>query len=114
MARHRRRPRTNISTIRRKGVDVNLNENPIFITQKRLTHRTGVLAPVLIAALIGLSLLAGLIAYLTDPGAFNFRSPQEAGKVYYGFVVGVEILVLVIGGFSKISRTLADERKSGL
>ena len=93
---------------------MNLSENPIFITQKRLTHRAGVLAPVLIAALIGLSLLAGLIAYLADPQDFNFHSPQEAGKVFYGWIIGVEILVLVIGGFSKISRTLAEERKAGL
>lgn len=91
-----------------------LSDNPIFITQKRLTHRTGVLAAVLIAALIGLSLLTGLIAYLTDPQNFDFHSSQEAGKTFYGFVIGVEILVLVVGGFSKISRTLAEERKSGL
>jgi hypothetical protein len=93
---------------------VNIFENPIFITQKRLAHRAGVLAPILIAALIGLSLLSGLIAYLADPGDFSFRSPQEAGKVFYGWTIGVEILLLVIGGFSKISRTLAEERKAGL
>ena len=93
---------------------MNISENPIFITQKRLTHRAGVLAAVLIAALIGLSLLSGLIAYLADPQDFNFRSPQEAGKIFYGWTIGVEILVLVIGGFSKISRTLAEERKAGL
>ncbi len=91
-----------------------LSENPIFITQKRLTHRTGVLAPVLIAALIGLSLLAGLIAYLANPKDFNFKSPQEAGQIFYGWIIGIEILVLVIGGFSKISRTLSEERKAGL
>jgi hypothetical protein len=34
--------------------------------------------------------------------------------MFYGWTIGVEILVLVIGGFSRISRTLADERKSGL
>ena len=93
---------------------MNLTENPIFLTQKRLTHRAGVLAPILIAALIGLSLLSGLIAYLADPRDFNFHSPQSAGKVFYGWVIGVEILVLVIGGFSKISRVLADDRKAGL
>lgn len=92
-----------------------LSENPIFITQNRLTHRTGVLAPILIAALIGLSLLSGLIAYLADPLNFSdFHSAQEAGKMFYGWIIGVEILVLVIGGFSKISRTLAEERKAGL
>jgi hypothetical protein len=93
---------------------VKLFDNPIFITQRRLMHRAGVLAPILIAALIGLSLLAGLIAYLADPMDFNFNSPQDAGKVFYGWIIGVEILVLVIGGFSKISRTLAEERKAGL
>ena len=93
---------------------MNLTENPIFLTQKRLTYRAGVLAAILIAALIGLSLLSGLIAYLADPLAFNFHSPQEAGKMFYGWVIGVEILALVIGGFSKISRVLADDRKAGL
>jgi hypothetical protein len=93
---------------------VNITENPIFLTQKRLTYRAGVLAAVLIAALIGLSLLSGLIAYLADPGDFGFQSPQEAGKIFYGFVIGVEILVLVLGGFSKISKVLADDRKAGL
>jgi hypothetical protein len=93
---------------------VNITENPIFLTQKRLTHRTGVLAAILIAALIGLSLLSGLIAYLAAPSDFNFRSPQEAGKMFYGWVIGLEIAVLVIGGFSKISKVLADDRKAGL
>jgi hypothetical protein len=93
---------------------VSLNDNPIFLTQKRLVHRGGVLAAILIAALIGLSLLSGLIAYLADPINFNFHSPQEAGKMFYGWTIGVEILVLVIGGFSRISNTLGNERKAGL
>ncbi len=93
---------------------MNITENPIFLTQRRLTHRVGVLAAILIAALIGLSLLSGLIAYLAAPHDFDFHSPQEAGKMFYGWVIGVEILVLVIGGFSKISRVLADDRKAGL
>ena len=93
---------------------MNIAENPIFLTQKRLTYRAGVLAAILIAALIGLSLLSGLIAYLADPRDFNFQSPQFAGKVFYGWIIGVEILVLVIGGFSKISKVLADDRKAGL
>jgi hypothetical protein len=94
---------------------VKLFENPIFITQKRLVHRTGVLSPILIAALVGLSLLSGLIAYLADPLNFpDFHSPQEAGKMFYGWTIGVEILVLVIGGFSRISNSLANERKAGL
>src|ERR1700722_5437548 len=68
----------------------------------------------MIAALIGLSLLAGLIAYLADPLNFNFRSLQEAGKVFYGWTIGVEILVLVIGGFNHISNVLVNEPKAGL
>ena len=91
-----------------------LSDNPIFITQKRLVHRAGVLAAILIAALIGISLLSGLIAYLADPLNFSFRSAQEAGKVFYGWTIGVEILVLVVGGFSRISNVLANERKAGL
>src|SRR5450755_3031396 len=113
MARRRRRPRTNLFAIRREGADVNLNDNPIFLTQKRLVHRAGVLAAVLIAALIGASLLSGLIAYLTEPLNFNFHTPQEAGKMFYGWVIGIEILVLVIGSFSRISNTLANEREAG-
>ena len=93
---------------------MNLTDNPIFLTQKRLTHRAGVLAAALIAALVGLSLLSGLIAYLAAPHDFDFHSPQEAGKMFYGWTIGVEILVLVLGGFSKISRVLADDRKAGL
>ncbi len=94
---------------------MNLSDNPIFLTQKRLVHRGGVLAAILIAALIGVSLLSGLIAYLADPLNFpDFHSPHEAGKMFYGWTIGVEILVLVIGGFSKISRTLVEERKAGL
>jgi hypothetical protein len=93
---------------------VSLADNPIFLTQKRLTHRAGVLAAVLIAALIGLSLLSGLIAYLAAPLDFDFRSSREAGKLFYGWVIGVEVLVLILGGFGKISRVLADDRKAGL
>lgn len=52
-----------------------LFENPIFLTQKRIVHRGGVLAAILIATLVGLSLLAGLIAYLTNPIKINFQSP---------------------------------------
>jgi len=94
---------------------VNLNDNPIFLTQKRLVHRGGVLAAILIAALIGASLLSGLIAYLADPENFpSIRSPQDAAKNFYGITIAVEILVLIVGGFSRISRALADERKAGL
>src|SRR5208283_1767051 len=61
-----------------------------------------------------LSLLSGLIAYLADPRDFGFSSPQDAGRMFYGWTIGVEILVLVIGGFSRISQALANERKAGL
>ena len=94
---------------------MNLNDNAVFLTQRRLVHRGGVLAAILIALLVGLSLLSGLIAYLADPIDFpGFKSPQEAGKIFYGWTIGVEILVLIVGGFSRISRALADERKAGL
>ena len=91
-----------------------LFENPIFLTHKRLVHRGGVLAAILIAALIGFSLLAGLVSYLAEPDDFHFSSPQEAGKTFFGWTIGAEILVLVIGGFSRIARALADDRKAGL
>ena len=93
---------------------MNLNNNPIFLTQKRLVHRAGVLAAILIAALIGLSLLSGLIAYLIAPQDFDFRTPQEAGKVFYALVIGVEILVLILGGASRIALALGNDRKAGL
>jgi hypothetical protein len=93
---------------------VKLFENPIFLTHKRLVHRGGVLAAILIAALIGFSLLAGLVSYLAEPNDFHFSSPQDAGKMFYGWTIGVEILVLVVGGFSRVARALADDRKAGL
>ncbi len=93
---------------------MNLFENPIFITQKRLVHRGGVMAAILIAALLGLSLLAGLIAYLSSPISFGFDTSQIAGKVFYGWVIGIEIVVLVMGGFGRISRAIAEDRKAGL
>ena len=79
---------------------MNLNDNPIFLDAKTPRASRGVLAAILIAALIGLSLLSGLIAYLAEPQDFGFHSSQEAGKMFYGWTIGVEILVLIIGGFS--------------
>jgi hypothetical protein len=114
MAQRGRRSGANFPAIRSQGIDVKLFENPVFLTQKRLTHRVGVLAAVLIAALIGLSLLSGQIAYLTSSDGITFSSSQEAGKVFYGWVLGLEILILIMGGFSRTARTLADERKSGI
>ncbi|HXE42269.1 MAG TPA: hypothetical protein VN516_04510, partial [Candidatus Baltobacteraceae bacterium] len=94
---------------------MSLKDNPIFLTQKRLVHRGGVLAAILIAALVGFSLLSGVIAYLADPLDFSsFHSSRDAGKTFYGWTVGIEILVLVVGAFSRISNTLVNERKAGL
>src|ERR1039458_5049503 len=99
MARRRRRSGTNFSAIRRQGADVKLSENPIFLTHKRLVHRSGVLAAVLIAALIGFSLFLGLAESLREEVRFNsFNSQAEAGKTFYGWTMSVEILVLIIGG----------------
>ena len=90
-----------------------LFENPIFITQCRLVRRTGVLAAAFIAGLVGFCLLLGFavslhVAIIMKGGA------GEIGKFYYGWIVGLEILVLVLGGFSRIARALADDRKAGL
>jgi hypothetical protein len=118
MAQRGRRPGTDIFTIRRQGVDVKLSENPIFITHKRIVHRSGVLAAVLIAAMIGFCLLLGLWANLhtalIHPEYAHHETPQETGKGFYGWAIGLEILVLVVGGFSRIARVLADDRKAGL
>jgi hypothetical protein len=94
---------------------MNLSDNPIFLTQKRLVHRGGVLAAILIAALIGGSLLAGLISYVANPIHFNsFSTVLDAGEMFYGWTIGVEILVLVIGSAARITTVLANERKAGL
>ncbi len=87
--------------------------NPIFITQRRLVHRAGVLAAAFIAGLIGFCLLLGFAGTLHGPFATQ-RGAGEIGKFYYGWIVGLEILVLVLGGFSRIARALADDRKAGL
>jgi hypothetical protein len=84
---------------------VKIADNPIFLTQKRLVHRAGVMAAVLIAAILGGCLLAGLMAS---------TSPPRAGRMYYGWALGLEFLVLVWGAFGRVSRTLADDRKAGL
>jgi hypothetical protein len=94
-----------------------LSDNPIFITRKRLVHRNGVLAAALIAVLIGFCLLLGLMESLRElgePGFHNFKTPQAAGKAFYGWIVGLEILVIVIGGFTAVSRALTEDRKAGL
>ncbi len=95
-----------------------LSENPIFITHKRIVHRGGVLAAVLIAAMVGFCLLLGLWANLhSDLIHQRYGLPettQQTGKSFYGWVIGLEILVLVVGGFSRIARVLSDDRKAGL
>jgi hypothetical protein len=94
---------------------MNLNDNPIFLTQKRLVHRGGVLAAILIAALIGGCLLAGLISCVVNPYNFNsFGTVKDAGEMFYGWVISVEILVLIVGSASRITNVLANERKAGL
>lgn len=93
---------------------MSLSDNPIFLTQKRLVHRGGVLAAVLIAALIGLSLLSGLIAFLANPAIFNFHSLDEAGKVFYAWMLGIEGLILTFGVSLRVSRVLSEDRKAGL
>ena len=89
---------------------MNLFANPIFITQKRLVHRAGVLAPVLIALLIGLSMLAAFI----NQCSLHPDKRAEWGHDYYAWVLGIQAAVLVVGGFSRVSRTLVDERRAGL
>ncbi len=93
---------------------MNLFENPIFLTQKRLVHRGGVLAAIIIAGLLGLSLLCGLIAHLANPVAFRVDSPESAGRMFYVWIVVTEGIILILGGFSRVSRALADDRKAGL
>ncbi|HEV2691471.1 MAG TPA: hypothetical protein VG347_01095, partial [Verrucomicrobiae bacterium] len=92
-----------------------LSENPIFLTHKRLVHRGGVLAAVLIAGMVGLSLLLGLVEKLREQSQYPYSlSPQSSGKDFYGWIIGIEILVLVVGGFSRVSRALTEDRKAGL
>jgi hypothetical protein len=93
---------------------VKLSENPIFLTHKRLVHRAGVLAAMLIAGLVGFSLLLGLIHGLEDDQWRPNHTPQESGRAVYGWIIGIEILVLVIGGFSRVARVVSDDRKAGL
>ena len=90
-----------------------LFENPIFITQRRIVHRAGVLAAALIAGLIGLCLLLGFAGSSHSPFA-NHQPPADIGKEYYGWIVGLEIVVLVLGGFSRVSRAISEDRKAGL
>ena len=91
-----------------------LFENPIFLTQKRLIHRAGVVAPVFVVLLIGLSMLASLGYELALGTVVERSSIDETGRAYYAWLLVVQALVLVVGGFSRISRTLVEERRAGL
>jgi hypothetical protein len=92
---------------------VRLVDNPVFVTHKRLALRAGLLAPALIAALVGACLLAGLIAILADRSGFHF-SPEEAGRTFYGWIVAIELAVMALGGFAHVWHRLSDDRKAGL
>lgn len=93
---------------------MSLFDNPIFLTQRRLAHRSGVLAAVLIAGLVGLSLLTGLIAYLANVNTFQFETLDEAAKVFYGWVAGIEAAILILGGSLHVAHALGEDRKAGL
>jgi hypothetical protein len=93
---------------------VNLFDNPIFLTQKRLIHRTGVVVGISLAALLGLSLLSGLGAFLAGATTFHFVSGPEAGEMFYGWLLGLEILILPIFGLARVLRAISDDRKSGM
>ena len=93
---------------------MNLNDNPIFLTQKRLVHRGGIVAAIVIAILLGASLLAGTLASLVDRNKFGFDTNEDAGRVFYAWIIGLEMLLLVLGGANRISQTLGNERKAGL
>jgi hypothetical protein len=96
---------------------VRLLENPIFITQRRLVHRAGVLPLLLGAVLIGVSMVAALYYHLAwdkwDNQSWH-PSAAELGHEYYGWLLVLQAFALVVGGFSRISRTLVEERKAGL
>jgi len=95
---------------------VRLFENPIFITQRRLVHRAGIIAPVAVGLLVGLSILAALCYNLAleDIGHHDLDSGDVFRYGCYAWLLVVQGLILVIGVFSRISRTLVEERKAGL
>ena len=67
---------------------------------------------VAIALLMGLSLFAALAYHIASPD--HNETPAELGKLYYAWVLALQFLILVVGGFSRISRKLVEERKAGL
>ena len=65
---------------------------------------------ILLASLMGLSFLSGLIAFLAGTTNFHFLTTQDAGKVFYGWVLALEILFcrsLAQPGFHARSATTA-------
>jgi hypothetical protein len=93
---------------------VNLLENPIFLTQRRLVHRAGVMVALLLAGLIGGSLLFGLVAYISGGSDLHFLTNQQAGKTFYGWVLALELIMLPIVGTSRVARALSEDRRAGL
>lgn len=93
---------------------MNLFDNPIFITQRRLVHRAGVVVAIVLAAIIGGSFLAGLIAFMSGGSSFYFLSNAQAGKSFYGWVLAMELIILPIAGTARITRALSDDRRAGL
>ncbi len=85
--------------------------NPIFLTQKRLVHRAGVMALLSLVLLVGLSLVAAFIYNATHE---QFATRAEWGRVYYAWLLGLQAVLVIIGGFSRISRVLVEERQAGL
>jgi hypothetical protein len=114
MAESRGGAGADLSALRRDTPDVIAFHNPVFLTQRRLVHRAGVLAPVLIVALIGLSLVSGLLYSIAAPGAFSSFSTGELGRIFYGWLLAAQTLVLIVGGFTRIARVLAEDRKAGI
>ena len=89
-------------------------ENPFFVTQRKLVHREGVLAAVILAGILGLSFFSGLLVYRWNPRETSAHTISRPGDTLYGCVVALELLILVIGGFGRISERICTERKSGL
>ncbi len=89
-------------------------DNPIFLTQRRLVHRGGVVAVLILAVIIGFSFLSGLLAFLSGSSSMYFISKAAAGKVFYGWVVAVELILLPFLGATRIARAVSDDRKAGL
>jgi hypothetical protein len=92
---------------------VTLFQNPVFLTQRRLAHRAGLPVPLLVAGVIGLALLAGLLYQAAGTGAPP-RSRQDTGRLLYGWLLAAQALLLIAGGYGRVSRVMADERAAGL